>query len=70
VGLAFNEIVGQSDAPELERQLERYRVNLLQLGWELAAMQASALLCRQELVARTRHLRGTQAWLSASQETY
>lgn len=56
-------------SPELSAEIDRYRVNLLRLRQELAAMQESAADTRTRLADRHRHLQAAMAWTSATRAT-
>jgi hypothetical protein len=59
----------ESADPEVLREIDRYRINLLQLRDELACMETSAAGCRARLNENQKHLHAAKAWCAASRCT-
>lgn len=69
VGALLDGQLQNSRASGVREELARYRANLLRLQAELGSMQSAAMLSRDRLLMRQKHLNAAKAWCMASRAT-
>lgn len=70
VGMLLSEGVQDSEDPNLQQELRRYRDNLISVLRELSRMQKSAMACRARVCSSQQHLSAVKAWCITSRGTH